>query len=204
MVRGVEVSELPPRAFGEATQVMADAFVDDPGWLAAGPDDRSRRHTCIRRTSRGILNVVGRWGGPTWQVQRGGRVAGVLTTVDPGRWPPPALRALVFQAPGPVLAGPSALWRSLQCDSVMHKSHLREPHLYVWTLTVAPASQRQGVGRALLAKAFERAAEFGVPTYLETANPDNLPYYGSLGFEQTGEHALPRGATLWLMQREAK
>src|SRR5437763_16785701 len=106
MVRGVEVSELPAAAFGEATQVMADAFVDDPGWLGAGPDDRGRRHTCIRRTSRGILNVVARWGGPTWQVPRAGGVAGVLTTVDPGRRRPTPLPALLFQAPAPVLAGP--------------------------------------------------------------------------------------------------
>ena len=200
-VRGLEVRELPRAAFGEATRVMADAFVDDPGWIAAGPDDPGRLHTCIRRTCRGILHVVSRYGGTSWQVARDGRVAGVVTTLDPGRWPPPALTTTLLQAPGPVLAGPAAVWRALRADSAMHKSHLREPHVYVWTLTVAPAFQRQGIGRALLADAFERAEQLGVPTYLETANPDNLPYYRSLGFEQTGEHALPRGATLWLMLR---
>jgi ribosomal protein S18 acetylase RimI-like enzyme len=204
MVRRVEPRELPRSGFAEAAQVMADAFLDDPGWMAAGPDDPRRRHACIRRTGLGILKVVARWGGPAWHVERDGRIAGVLTTLDPGQWPPPALRAMVLQAPGPLLAGPSALRRCLQSDSVMHRTHPSEPHVYVWTLTVAPAFQRQGVGRALLAAAFERSAEHGVPTYLETANPDNLPYYGSLGFAEVGEHALPRGARLWLMQRAVR
>jgi GNAT superfamily N-acetyltransferase len=200
----VEARELLRSEYAEAAQVIADAFVDDPGWMAAGPDDPRRRHACIRRTSRGLLKVIDRYGGPAWCVERDGRIAGVITTLDPGQWPPPALRTTLLQAPGPLLAGPSALWRCLQSDSVMHKTHPREPHLYVWTLTVAPAFQRQGVGRVLLARAFERAAQFGVPTYLETANPDNLPYYGSLGFAEIGEHALPRSATLWLMQREVR
>ena len=197
----MEARELPRDAYEEAAAVMADAFIDDPGWVAVGPDDPGRRHACIRRTSRGVLAVVRRFGGPIWHVERGGRVAGVITTVDPGHWPPPALRSLVLQAPGPLLAGPPTLWRALTVDNLMHRLHPHEPHVYVWTLTVAPAFQRQGVGRALLAAAFERASALGVPTYLETANPDNLPYYGSLGFREIGEQPIPRGARLWQMQR---
>jgi hypothetical protein len=57
------------------------------------------------------------------------------------------------------------------------------------------------VGRALLSKAIERAEQLQVPTYLDTANPDNLPYYGSFRFEPTGQTQLPRGAPLWFMFR---
>jgi predicted N-acetyltransferase YhbS len=69
-------------------------------------------------------------------------------------------------------------------------------------LTVAPAAQRTGVGRALLATALARAEQLGVPTYLDTAKADNLPYYGSFGFEQIGQTTLPRGAPLWWMLHE--
>jgi len=181
---------------------MADAFLDDPGWVAVGPNNTHRRHGYIRRVCRGILSVVDRFGGPIWHVEQDDLIAGILSSLDPGQWPPPTIRSLAYQAPGPLLCGPAVFVRSLQADSALHKGHPDEPHLFVWTLTVAPAFQRQGVGRVLMAAAFERAVELEVPTYLDTANPENLPYYGSLGFEQTGEAALPRGARLWYMHRE--
>ena len=181
---------------------MADAFLDDPGWRSVGPDDPARRHAYIRRVCRGILKVVERRGGHNWHVERDGRTVGVISTLDPGQWPPPQLPAIVRQALGPVLAGPRVLWRSLAADNCMHQGHPDDLHLVVWMLTVAPAAQRSGVGRALLNKALERAHEFGVPTYLDTAKPDNLPYYGSFGFEPMGQTSLPRGAPLWFMLRE--
>jgi GNAT superfamily N-acetyltransferase len=107
----------------------------------------------------------------------------------------------VAQALGPVLAGPAVLWRSLSADNALHAGHPEEPHLFVWMLTVAPALQRSGVGRALLTHAIARAGELGVSTYLDTANPANLPYYGSFGFACTGERDLPRGASIWFMHR---
>lgn len=180
---------------------MADAFADDPGWAAVGPDDRDRRHTYIRRVCRGVLNVTARRRGHNWHVERDGRVAGVLSGLEPGDWPPPQVSATLAQALGPVLAGPRVLWRSLGGDAAMHKGHPEEPHVFVWMLAVAPQAQRTGVGRALLSKAIERAEQLQVPTYLDTANPDNLPYYGSFGFGPTGQTQLPRGAPLWFMFR---
>jgi GNAT superfamily N-acetyltransferase len=183
---------------------MADAFVDDPGWVDVGPDDRARRHRYTRRVCAGVLRVVQRFGGPIWFAEIDGQVAGVLSSLDPGQWPPPTLRAIVYQPLGPVAAGPAVLWRSLSADGALHEGHPDEPHVFVWTLTVAPAHQRRGVGRALLAEAFARAAEKAVPTYLDTANPDNVPYYASQGFEPVGRTKLPRGAPLWFMYRPVR
>jgi GNAT superfamily N-acetyltransferase len=150
---------------------------------------------------RGVLSVVTWRGGFIWHVEREGRVVGVLAGLDPGQWPPPQVRAIASQALGPVLAGPTVLWRSLSADSVMHQGHPDDRHVFVWMLTVAPPAQRTGVGRALLSKALARADELSVPTYLDTAKRDNLPYYGSFGFEPIGETRLPRGAPLWWMLR---
>jgi GNAT superfamily N-acetyltransferase len=200
----VEVTALPPERDDEASVVMADAFMDDPGWKAVGPDHAGRRHHYIRRVCRGSLNVVRGWGGPIWHVERDGRVAGVLSSLDPGQWPPPQMRSIVYQALGPALAGPAVLWRSLSADGAMHEGHPDGDHLFVWMLTVSPAAQRSGVGRALLSTALERADAKGVPTYLDTANPANLPYYRSFGFEPTGDTELPRGARLWFMYRSMR
>jgi GNAT superfamily N-acetyltransferase len=197
----VDVADLPRERFDEASVVLADGYLDDPGWVAVGPRDRGRRHAYTRRVCRGALSIVDRWGGRIWQVQRDGEVAGVLTSCDPGQWPPPQLRATAMQAVGPTLAGPGVLWRSLVADAAMHKHHPHDPHLFVWMLAVSPKHQRTGIGRALLTTALERADGLGSPTYLETANPDNLPYYASFGFRETGQTALPRGAPIWFMMR---
>jgi GNAT superfamily N-acetyltransferase len=198
----VDVTELPRERFDEASVVMADAFMDDPGWQAVGPDHPTRLHDYIRRVCGGVLRVSARRGGRIWRVERDGRTVGVLASLDPGQWPPPQLPSLAAQAAGPMLAGPAVLARSLKADSAMHRGHPGEPHLFVWMLAVAPPAQRTGVGRALLSTALARAEELGVPTYLDTAKPANLPYYRSFGFEQVGQTTLPRDAPLWFMLRD--
>ena len=69
----------------------------------------------------------------------------------------------------------------------------------MWWLAVDPARQRSGLGRALLTKVADENPE--APMYLDTANPDNVPYYASFGFEEIGRAPLPRGATMWFMTR---
>jgi hypothetical protein len=54
-----------------------------------------------------------------------------------------------------------------------------------------------------MAEALARADEAGVPAYLWTANPDNLPYYRSHGYEVIAEDEIPGGATNWYMERPA-
>ena len=183
---------------------MADAFLDDPGWSAVGPDNPKRRHAYIRRVCSAVLSIIARRGGFIWHVERQGGVAGVLAGLDPGQWPPPQLRSLGAQALGPVLGGPSVLWRSLRADGAMHMGHPDEEHVFVWILTVSPTAQRSGIGRALLSTALARAEELGVPAYLDTAKQANLPYYGSFGFEPVGQTELPRGAPLWFMFRDVR
>lgn len=198
------VSELASDGIDEAARVLGDAYLDDPGWAAIGPRRAEARRRYARRVCRGALSVVARYGGRIWHVDRDGQVAGVLSTMPPGTWPPPHLRMIAAQALGPMLAGPAVIWRSLRADAVIQDAHPREPHFFVWMLGVAPAHQRTGVGRALLATALASADELGVHSYLETANPENLPYYASVGFEQTGERMLPGGTPIWFMHRWSK
>ena len=195
------VRELPKERIGEAAGVLAESYLDDPGWVAVGPRNRARRLGYARRVCRGALKIVAMQGGRIWHVERDGRIAGVLSTMDPDQWPPPHLRLLAAQALGPTLAGPAVVWRSLKADSVMQGAHPVEPHFFIWMLGVAPQHQRSGVGRALLTTGLERADDLGIHAYLETANPENLPYYRSFGFEQTGERTLPGGAPIWFMNR---
>jgi ribosomal protein S18 acetylase RimI-like enzyme len=89
----------------------------------------------------------------------------------------------------------------MRTEAIFNRAHFDEPHLYLWQLAVDPRAQRSGVGRALMARVIADADDAGVPVYLETTNPDNLPYYRSHGFAEIGRESLPRGAPLWLMLR---
>jgi ribosomal protein S18 acetylase RimI-like enzyme len=88
--------------------------------------------------------------------------------------------------------------RGLKTSSIQDRGHPRDEHVFLWFLAVDPAHQRSGVGRALLQRVFEDAE---APVFLDTANPANVPYYASFGFEEIGRAALPRGATMWFMRR---
>ena len=88
--------------------------------------------------------------------------------------------------------------RGLRTSAIQDSGHPDEEHVFLWFLAVHPGHQRAGVGRELLARVFEEAE---APVYLDTANPANLPYYASAGFEEIGRAALPRGATMWFMRR---
>jgi predicted N-acetyltransferase YhbS len=104
-------------------------------------------------------------------------------------------------APGPVLAGPSPLIRSLATDHIAEREHPRYDHFYVWMLAVSPSHQRKGLGRQLMARALEQADAAEVPAYLYTGNPANLPYYRSFGYDVTGEAKIPGDTPIWFMER---
>jgi GNAT superfamily N-acetyltransferase len=196
--RPLDIRPLEQSAHDDAATLLADAFVDDPGWLAVGPDRRARRHSLERRFHRAALAVIHRHGRPTYGAYDGNRLVGVAATFAAGLYPPPAIRTTLRFAPAFVAAGPGPLARGLRFSAIQEKGHPHGEHVYLWFLAVDPRHQRGGVGRSLLARVCEEAT---APVYLDTANPDNVPYYASNGFEEIGKAAGPRGATMWFMVR---
>jgi GNAT superfamily N-acetyltransferase len=193
----VEVRPLDPSEYDAAGLIFADAFLDDPGWVAVGPDRRGHRHGVLRRYHRTALSVIERHGGPMYGAFHEAKLVGVAATFAAGLYPPPAW-TLAYFVPGFLLAGPGPIVRGLRFSAVQEKGHPHDEHVYLWFLAVDPNHQRGGVGRSLLARVYEEAE---APVYLDTANPVNVPYYVSNGFEETGKAAGPRGATMWFMRR---
>ena len=182
--------------------MLADAFLDDPAWKAIGPDRERGRLRLLRSYYRIAIGESLRHGGPNLCALRGGEVVGVALVFGDGLvYPPP--RASIVEAPPFVLAGPAPAIRGLRVDAVMKSHHPHDPHVYLWQLVAHPTAQRQGVGRALMGRVLEEAERRGAPVYLETSKPENVPYYGSFGFEVLDEAPLPRGARMWFMMRPA-
>jgi ribosomal protein S18 acetylase RimI-like enzyme len=183
--------------------VLADAFIDDPGWVAVGPSSEKARWKFIYRTCMGAIRIGARECGPSWCITEAGEPIAVLTGAAPGRWPVPQVRAFVDLAPGPILAGPPTLARSLRTQRVIERAHPEYPHFLVWMFAVSPEHQRRGLGGRLMREALAAADSVDVPAYLYTGNPDNLPYYRSHGYEVLSEAMTVRGAPSWFMQRPA-
>ena len=119
----------------------------------------------------------------------------MAATFAAGLYPPPAWTSAYF-VPGFLLAGPGPIVRGLQFSAIQEHGHPKDEHVFLWFLAVDPAQQRGGIGRALLARVFEDAE---APVYLDTANPANVPYYASFGFEEIGRADGPRGAQMWVL-----
>jgi GNAT superfamily N-acetyltransferase len=191
--------ELEPGDYGEAARIITDALLHDPGWLAVGPDRTGHRRRVALGYHRAALGVVHRYGRPIYGAFRDGVLAGVAATFAAGRYPPP-IHTMVRYVPAFAMAGPPSLVRGLRTSAVQDRGHPKEPHVFLWFLAVDPGHQRGGIGRALVARVVQDAE---APVYLDTANPANVPYYASLGFEEIGRAPLPRGATMWFMRRLA-
>ena len=64
--------------------------------------------------------------------------------------------------------------------------HPHEPHWYLAMIGVDPARQGLGLGSAILKARLRRCDADGVPAYLESSSPRNIPLYERHGFEVMG------------------
>ncbi|MFL5295056.1 MAG: GNAT family N-acetyltransferase [Phenylobacterium sp.] len=103
--------------------------------------------------------------------------------LQPGRKPDSdAIDALIGETVSPerqAVAG--------QVGELMQAFHPDEPHWYLSMLGVDPARQGRGLGSALLRHTLAICDSEGLPAYLESSNPKNVPLYERFGFEVIGQ-----------------
>ena len=189
--------EITPELVRGAAQAVADGFFDNEIWVWMLRRDRQRRRLLPRHYRAMIRHVYVPRGG-AWTTE---------DTAGAALWFPPGtlemsrrerFAELISLLPGAIDCFP----RASRWEELISKHHPREPHWYLQTLAVEPASQRRGIGTALIEPGLERADADGVGSYLETQRRDNIPYYERFGFELTDEISLHDSPPLWLMWRE--
>jgi ribosomal protein S18 acetylase RimI-like enzyme len=192
----VEVVRLEPGRLGEASDMLARAFHDDPAWVWLIPDDERRRRLLPWLFRVGFEVTAAE----IWATA--GEVRGAARWLPPGR---PAmrvgatLRALVATpfrlgaATAPFLAYGRAV-------ELLRAEAEPGPHWYLAGIGVDPDAQRQGIGAALVAPGVEAAARAGLPAVLLTNNEANLTFYEGQGFAVVREEETPRGGPqAWAM-----
>ena len=75
-----------------------------------------------------------------------------------------------------------------------------EPHVHLGPIGVAPETQGQGVGTALMNRYIEHLKQEKAAGYLETDRPENVEFYNKFGFVVQREEQLI-GAPTWYMWR---
>jgi ribosomal protein S18 acetylase RimI-like enzyme len=68
----------------------------------------------------------------------------------------------------------------------MSQFHPQEPHGYLAMVGADPARQGRGLGSALIKHGLRQVDAQGLPAYLESSHPRNVPLYERHGFEVMG------------------
>jgi GNAT superfamily N-acetyltransferase len=182
-----EVIDVDRARSDEAAEVLARAFVGYPTmrWVCAS--DRpgfERRLEAVYRVAMALQHTEAQ---PALGVLAEGRLAAVALVHDPGRklTMQSALVGLLRSVFSPAR---STMRRGRRYEIAVDRLRPSAPHHFVSVIGVRPELQRLGYGRALMAVIHERAG--GHPrsagVCLDTSDPNNVPYYESLGYRVTG------------------
>jgi ribosomal protein S18 acetylase RimI-like enzyme len=192
----MEVVRLEDSRLGEASDVLARAFVDDPAWVWLIPDAEKRRQL-LPWLFRVGFDVTA---ADVWTTA--GVIRGAARWLPPGRPPMrvgPTLKALVTtpfrlgSAIAPFLAYGRAV-ESLRAEAMPGQ------HWYLAGIGVDPSAQRRGIGTALLEPGLVAATRAGLPAVLLTNNEANLSFYERHGFRVVRKDETPKGGPqAWAM-----
>jgi ribosomal protein S18 acetylase RimI-like enzyme len=192
----MDIVRLEDSRLGEASDVLARAFQDDPAWvwLISDPERRRRLLPWLFRVGFEVTTA------DVWTTA--GVVRGAARWLPPGRPPMrvgPTLRALVTTpmrlgaAIGPFLSYGRAV-EALRAEA------MPGPHWYLAGIGVDPSAQRRGIGAALLEPGLAAAARAELPAVLLTNSEGNLPFYERHGFVVVREDRTPKnGPQAWAM-----
>ncbi len=86
----------------------------------------------------------------------------------------------------------------------MGQFHPNEPHWYLAVLGVDVHRQGKGLGAMLMKHALARIDGEGLPAYLESSNPRNIPFYERHGFEVMGRIQSGKSPVVTPMLRRAR
>jgi ribosomal protein S18 acetylase RimI-like enzyme len=80
----------------------------------------------------------------------------------------------------------------------------KEPHWYLPLLGIDPLYHRKGLGSALMHYAQVSLDQDSVSVYLESSNPNNIPFYERHGFELLGRIQENSSPPIFLMVRKPR
>jgi ribosomal protein S18 acetylase RimI-like enzyme len=182
---------------------LARAFYEDPIMMWMLPNAAQRAKTLPRMFAAMTRHHFLAGGGA--EVATNGSGIGAAALWDPpGRWKQSGRDELLMM-PTLIWTFRSRVPAARQLMEIMKREHPEDPHWYLAVIGSDPTVRRAGFGQALMRSRLDRCDAEHAPAYLESSNPDNVPYYMRFGFEVTGEIQLPDdGPSMTPMWRSAR
>ena len=182
------------------SRTLGRAFYEDPIMMWVLPDAARRAkslpHMFATMTRHHFLA-----GGGAEIATNTQRVGAAALWDPPGRWKR-SRREELRMTPGFVRAFGLRVGAGREISDLVKKTHPEAPHWYLAVIGSDPTVRGGGFGQALMRSRLDRCDAEHAPAYLESSNPDNIPYYMRFGFEVTGEIKLPDGGpSIWPMWR---
>jgi GNAT superfamily N-acetyltransferase len=177
------------------------AFMNDPVWSWAFPDDERREEQYRVWWSMFVRSSIG--AGSAWMADGDASAAAI--------WVPPGGRDLRVEDEQRVpallreLVGDehAALVEELNAGFDAH--HPEGRFHYLSLLATHPDRRGRGLGMSLLSHRLAELDELREPSVLESTNPDNHKRYLRLGYEQIDEwHAPAAGPPVAVMRRDPR
>lgn len=191
-----EIIEAGPKDHGEVVETLARAFQSDPALSWIVPNEE-RRKTALRGLFRSTVPADA--------------AAGVVIRSAGDE------SAALWRAPGqadstfgefvstmlPMLSTfRTALPRALTVSNGITAHRPKDHYWYLHYIGVRPDHQGKGFGGRLIRERIVAADAAGVPSWLETATPDNVGLYQRFGFAIINEWDVPQGGPhFWGMMR---
>lgn len=191
----VNIRKLSSHDVNAASKLLAEAFYDQPYDVYYQPDGERRMQLLLRAFRHHVIESLSS-GEP---LGIGEPLAGIALAVlslpdqSPSATQEPSDRQAVFAQEEAARAAPLR-----HLIETRRRQHMTGPHWYLPIIGVAPGQQGFGLGSALLGAVKGRAERDGLPCYLDTAQPRNVPFYLHHGFQLLSEEVEPRsGLSFW-------
>jgi GNAT superfamily N-acetyltransferase len=168
-----------------SAHLLAKAFQHDPLMAHVLPNAQRRR-----RLLPALFVIVVRYCLRYGAVYTTSGLEGVVCCLPPGQTTAIGRLALISLLNPPLQLGLTGLRRFLQASTYADRARKQSApraHWYIWALGVDPTCQGRGFGGQLVRTMLRQAAAQGLPCYLDTENPRNVPFYRQFGFRQVGE-----------------
>lgn len=179
-------------------ETLAQAFQTDPAlsWILPDPDHRAR-------ALRGLFHILAPADMRAGVALRSGEDEAASLWRTPGRSHSGTLEFLRTVVPLITVFG-TALPRGLKVQSGIDAHRPKGRFWYLHYVGVRTAHQGKGHGGRIIRAQTAVADAEGLPCWLETATPENVPLYERLGFVTQVEWDVPRGGPhFWGMMRPA-
>lgn len=184
----------------KASELLTRALLHDPLWQFIEPDARWRVYVLPRLYAH-IVRYCHRYG----RVDTNSEANALACWLTPAHCYPTLWRTVKSgKYTGSARMRVGAVRRLMAYDLVaqrLRRQIVPENHFYMWAMGVTADNRKKGLARALMQTVLSRTDADHVPAYVETCNPDVLPFLQRFGFKEYGRALVRDKLVVYALRR---